>query len=567
MTMTEKTYTSSDMVGTQYSNRISSETTAGMEKFHARQGHGFAAERADHLNDYLEGREAKILGDNNAVNGADRIVDGQMIQSKYCSSGSACVAECFRDGHFRYYMESGKPMQIEVPSDMYDSAVKSMERRICNGEVDGVKDPSEAKKIIRRGAYTYEEAKAIAKAGTVESLKFDATNGMIIASSAIGVSAIITFAVSVWNGDDFSTALDRAVISGLKVGGVSFLSTILASQATRMGITASMREGTDFVVKVMGSKVAGHIANGLQTGQNIYGAAAINNVSKLLRNNIITATITVVILSAKDVIDMFNGKISGGQLFKNVATTTGAVAGGAAGWIGGATAGAAFGSLVPLVGTAAGAFVGGIIGSLTGGSIGGTVTNKALNTVIEDDAKKMLKIFETELENVLKNEFLTTYEAELLIETLKSDIDYDALKEMYASGNYAKWANAFIRERYDDILSYREYVELPNDEEWAESLRRVLENIIDGKDISANLAHQRKCFLEQKRKVLDKYNILPRQMPKMMRPVKKMNKTLMRTENVLKKAKKNEEKYVRERNMIIQERSMIKNEIINLIQR
>ena len=264
---------------------------------------------------------------------------------------------------------------------------------------------------------------------------------------------------------------------------------------------------------------------------------------------------------------MFNGKISGGQLFKNVATTTGAVAGGAAGWIGGAAAGATLGSLVPLVGTAAGAFVGGIIGSLTGGSIGGTVTNKALNTVIEEDAKKMLKIFETELENVLKNEFLTTYEAELLIETLKSDIDYDALKEMYASGNYAKWANAFIRERYDDILSYREYVELPNDEEWAESLRRVLENIIDGKDISANLAHQRKCFLEQKRKVLDKYNILPRQMPKVMRPVKKMNKTLMRTENVLKKAKKNEEKYVRERNMIIQERSMIKNEIKNLMQR
>ena len=105
--MSERTtYTSSDMVGTQYSNRISSETTAGMEKFHARQGHGFAAERADHLNDYLAGKDTKILGDDNALNGADRIVDGQMIQSKYCSSGSACVAECFHDGHFRYYTES-----------------------------------------------------------------------------------------------------------------------------------------------------------------------------------------------------------------------------------------------------------------------------------------------------------------------------------------------------------------------------------------------------------------------------------------------------------------------------
>lgn len=63
------TNSSGEMAGTQYGNRISSETTSGMEKFHARQGHGFAAERADHLNDYLEGRDAKILGDDNAVNG------------------------------------------------------------------------------------------------------------------------------------------------------------------------------------------------------------------------------------------------------------------------------------------------------------------------------------------------------------------------------------------------------------------------------------------------------------------------------------------------------------------
>lgn len=111
-----------------------------------------------------------------------------------------------------------------------------MERRIRNGEVDGVTAPSKAKEIIRRGAYTYEEAKAIAQSGTIESLKFDAVNGMIIATSAVGVSAVITFAISVWNGDDFSTAVERAVVSGLKVGGVSFLSTILASQATIMGI-------------------------------------------------------------------------------------------------------------------------------------------------------------------------------------------------------------------------------------------------------------------------------------------------------------------------------------------
>lgn len=48
-----------EMTGTQYGNRISSETTSGMEKFHARQGHGFAAERADHLHDYINGNRPR----------------------------------------------------------------------------------------------------------------------------------------------------------------------------------------------------------------------------------------------------------------------------------------------------------------------------------------------------------------------------------------------------------------------------------------------------------------------------------------------------------------------------
>ena len=33
-------------------------------------------------------------------NGADRIVNGVNIQTKYCRSGSACVAECFEDNKF-----------------------------------------------------------------------------------------------------------------------------------------------------------------------------------------------------------------------------------------------------------------------------------------------------------------------------------------------------------------------------------------------------------------------------------------------------------------------------------
>ncbi len=148
------------------------------EKFHAHQGHGFAAERANNLFDKFTGHDAEIVGDNNAKNGADRLVDGIYIQSKYCATGSRCINECFEEGgkgNFRY-MFDGKPMQIEVPSDKYEDALRAMEEKIRRGQVEGVSNPEEAKNIVRKGHFTYAQAKNIAKAGTVESLTYHAVD-------------------------------------------------------------------------------------------------------------------------------------------------------------------------------------------------------------------------------------------------------------------------------------------------------------------------------------------------------------------------------------------------------
>jgi len=218
----------SQTAGTVYSNVSSGATAYGEEKFHAIRGHGFAAERANTLYDRYTGHDAHILGDDNAKNGADRLVDGVEIQSKYCKTGGKCISECFENGQFRYMGSDGKPMQIEVPSDKYESAIQAMQERIRRGEVPGVSDPNEAQQIVRKGHFTYEQAKNIAKAGTVESLTYDAANGMIIASSAFGVTAVLTFATSVWNGDTPEIALKNAAYSGLKVGGISFVTAIFA---------------------------------------------------------------------------------------------------------------------------------------------------------------------------------------------------------------------------------------------------------------------------------------------------------------------------------------------------
>ena len=147
-------------------------------------------------------------------------------------------------------------MQIEVPSDKYDAAVEAMQEKIKNGSVPGISDPEEAKNIVRKGHFTYEQAKNIAKAGTVESLTYDAVNGVIIASTAFGVTAVITLATNLWNGEDFNKSLKMATYSGLKVGGAAFVTTIVASQLSKAGLNSALVGSSEVIVRFMGPKAS-----------------------------------------------------------------------------------------------------------------------------------------------------------------------------------------------------------------------------------------------------------------------------------------------------------------------
>ncbi|WP_186426089.1 hypothetical protein [Cupriavidus metallidurans] len=171
--------------------------------FGARQGHGFAAERANDLYDRLTGRDAQLVGGNNAKDGPDGIVDGSVIQTQYCATGKRCIEECFDGDRFRYTTD-GKPMQIEVASDTYPEALVEMQERIRKGQVPGVKNPKEAENLVRKGNFTYAQAKNIARFGTIESLTYDAVNGISVGGSTMGVTAIITLTVKLWNGEHTS---------------------------------------------------------------------------------------------------------------------------------------------------------------------------------------------------------------------------------------------------------------------------------------------------------------------------------------------------------------------------
>ena len=81
------------------------------DKYHSLQGHGFAAEDANALNDVLRGRHVEKVGTSNELNGADRIVDNVKIQVKYCQDAQSTFEELFDDsGKLRY-----GGMKLEVP--------------------------------------------------------------------------------------------------------------------------------------------------------------------------------------------------------------------------------------------------------------------------------------------------------------------------------------------------------------------------------------------------------------------------------------------------------------------
>jgi hypothetical protein len=463
-------------------------TEDGKNRFTVNPRHsGFAAEQANHLYDTVSGHKTEFVGDvideNTGVrikNGADRIVDGVEIQSKYCKTGSACVNECFTDGgDFRYWDSKGNPMQIEVPSDKYDAAVQAMEEKIRRGQIKGVTDPAEAKNIIRKGHFTYDQVKNIARAGTVESITFDAVNGVIIATYAFGISSALSFAVSLWNGKDFKTSLKSAASAGLKVGGVTFISAVLAGQMTKAGLNSVLVSSSEAIVSIMGPKASALLVNAFRSGTNIYGAAAMKSASKLLRGNAITGIATIAVLSTFDVVNIFRGRISGKQLFKNIATTGATVAGGTAGWVGGAAAGAAIGSAVPIIGTAIGGIVGGILGSFGAGAVSSKVSSAVLGAFIEDDADEMVKIIEKEFQQMAKNYLLNQSEAEHIVDKLKEKITGKKLKDMFESKNSRKFARNLLVGSVENEVSKRQHIKLPSNLEMINGLREVLEEIAD----------------------------------------------------------------------------------------
>lgn len=129
---------------------------------------------------------------------------------------------------------------------------------------------------------TYKQAMNVAKAGTIESLAFDAAHGIVIASYAFGLTASVTFAKSLWDGQNTDDALDRAMVSGVQIGGASFVTSVMSAQLTRTGLNRMMMGPSIKIVRLLPSPVRHALVNATREGASIYGGAATKNLAKLL---------------------------------------------------------------------------------------------------------------------------------------------------------------------------------------------------------------------------------------------------------------------------------------------
>ena len=338
-------------------------------KYHSKQGHGFAAEDANTMWERWHGKSVNKVGLDNSLNGADRISDGVQIQTKYCADAGKSVGAAFENGTYRY-----GGMKIEVPSDQYEEAVRIMRGRISNGEVPGVTDPNMADQIVIKGHYTYDEAVRIAKAGNLDSIKFDIQTQAVACAFACGLSFAVTYCSAKSQGVSHTEALKIASKQAAKSGATTMVTGVAAQQLLRTEVGRNFAAVATKAIKPavqaamnseLGKQVVAKTATAI-AGKQVAGAAAANVVTKALRTNAVVSTVVFVGTTIPDAVNLCRGKISGAEFAENTTTNAAGVGGG---WAG-ASAGAAVGSMIcPGVGTVIGGIVGGIGGGM-GASLG-----------------------------------------------------------------------------------------------------------------------------------------------------------------------------------------------------
>ena len=378
-------------------------------------GHGFAAEYANNTIDKLRYpfKKVELVGQGNELNGADRRVGNQLIQTKYHKDARESVNAAFdssNNGMYKY-----KDKQLEIPKDQYDRGLEIFGEKIRQGKVEGVTNPAETKNIIRKGRITYGEAKNIAQSEKLTSLKYDALDGAINSLPGASISFVIVFAQAKWSGIETKKA---TLIAGEQGFWALVKGTLIYAGSQQFAKRLTTQISDYFRKKVTAEVVARRAA----------------------------PVISFADIITPDIFDALVGRISSQQLLKNVAVAGGGMlAGAGAGAVGGALAGP----------------VGAVVGALAGGIAGGFGVKLIADQFIEDDRVEMFAQLKEEFIDLVMIISLSQEEFNKIQEGVFNERLEDLLKDMFqrkeGSRNYAK---EFVESQVQSVIKDRKKVEL-----------------------------------------------------------------------------------------------------------
>lgn len=403
----------------------------------SKTGHGIYAEEGSTILDKLSGDKSTVVGRDNAKNGPDKLINGKPVQCKFCKNANSSVGACFKKNpdtgalEYRYYdLKSGKPMQVEVPSDQYEKAVLAMEKKIAKGQVPGVTDPSQAKELVRKSKLTYAQARNLAKAGTFESITYDIATGTVTCTFAAGISALASFGIVFWKTKNRKKAQDAAIDTAIQVFGPAFAANLISNQIARTGLTKAMIPISEKITDALGTKLVTELINAKRAllGQaKISGGAASKSFAKALRSTAVSEGVLFTVFAVPDIYKVIDKKISGAQFVKNMVSLSASFFGNIAGAYG---AGIAAGKIGEKVGKKVDKRLGAVLG-FVGGLIGGTVLGVAMrqltNLFKEDDAVITARLFNAAVANLAVDYLMTEEEIDRLISEL-DDVGKDINK-------------------------------------------------------------------------------------------------------------------------------------------
>lgn len=400
-----------------------------------------------------------------------------MIKSRYFPDAARCLAEIPSNGD-----------KIEIPADVYDSLAAD-----------------EKKNFILRGAYPYEAVKIIAQSNLVKAIEFDTASGEIRTTSTVGISAELEFTFAIWNFYDEKSAIERIIFSRLKDSGN--LPEIVSNGAGEVQLRDNTNARKDFA-KAFAKKSTGLVVGRIRDSADFPApvskvAHVVNAVKDSPVGDMVSAFWSEIVFlgkNAKDIKDFFNGRISFGQLGKNMTlTAVGGVGFGAGYALGGIVAAVAGAPAILAFGTAFAVGYG--LKKMYRKS-----AKRTLDRIISDDRQDMMDIFSVELPKTLAGKLLTPYEMALLMEAIRDDITTERLQDMYATGSKsarADWARQYIGGRINNLYEQRRRVRKLSAQDWADGLRRVQEKISRGVDISAEMESKRAKALAEMQTFLD----------------------------------------------------------------